>query len=135
MFVSYKMDKRLLVITQTAAIHICFSCCLLFLPARIYRPLPGLKSSLKDFFGFFSPGVCITPHRTLTSGRISPATFIGCDGSRFLIPLQRSACDYAEVSLLLSYVLASPYIPYGFCGYGFTRMDRQFHMWLSTTGT
>ena len=98
--------------------HLCFSCCLLFRTARIYRPLPGLKSSPKDSFGFFSPEVRITPHRTSTSGSY-PAALIGCDGSRNLTPLQRSTCDYAEVSLLLPYVFASPHIPCGFHGCGF----------------
>jgi hypothetical protein len=73
-------------------------------------------------------------YKMSTSGRISPATFIGCDGSRYLTPLQRSACDYAEVSLLLPYVLASPHMPCGFRDCGCSKLDQQFHVWLFTTG-
>lgn len=128
----YKMNKRMFVITQTTAVHKFISVVCCSFSARIYRPLPGLKSSNADFFGFFSPEPCIrfligllhllrklkSSFKMSTSGRISPAAFIGCDGSRYLTPLQRSACDYAEVSLLLSHVMASPYVPYGFCGCG-----------------
>ena len=41
-------------------------------------------------------------HGTLTPVAFCPAALIGCDGSRVdYFPLQRSACDYAEVSLSL----------------------------------
>ena len=116
----YKMNKRMFVITQTTAVHKFHFSCLLFILCPYLPSTPGLEVCLpyKGFLRIHFSGVCITPHRTLTSGRISPATFIGCDGSRYLTPLQRSACDYAEVSLLLSHVMASPYVPYGFCGCG-----------------
>ena len=54
-----KMNKRMFVITQTTAVHKFISVVCCSFSARIYRPLPGLKSSNADFFGFFSPEPCI----------------------------------------------------------------------------
>ena len=55
----YKMNKRMFVITQTTAVHKFISVVCCSFSARIYRPLPGLKSSNADFFGFSSPEPCI----------------------------------------------------------------------------
>ena len=128
----FKMNKRMFVITQTTAVWKYFSC-LLFILCPYLPSTPGPEVFQWGFLRIlFSGTLHRVPHRTSTSysrtefvlykmstsGRISPAAFIGCDGSRYLTPLQRSACDYAEVSLLLPYVMASPNMPYGFrdCG-------------------
>ena len=49
-----------------------------------------------------APVLLLRDHGTLTPVAFCPAALIGCDGSRVdYFPLQRSACDYAEVSLSL----------------------------------
>ena len=84
-----------------------------------FRPLPGLRIILKDLPRISSPGTCILFLMGLPppKGSLS-AALMGCDGSRFSVPLQRSAYDDAEVSLSPSFLFASPIMLLGFrsCG-------------------
>ena len=74
--------------------------------ARIYRPLPGLRSSLiNDFLGFTSPGTCIR----FLIGLSPPVVLLrlhslGVTAHGISSPLQRSTCDCAEVSLSIAIV-------------------------------
>lgn len=88
--------------------------------ACIYRPLPGLRSlQLVSFLGSSSPRTRIRFLMGLPPPEGSlPAALTGCDGSRGTTPLQRSACDDAEVSLSPLPILAPPLLPHGYHGCG-----------------